>query len=83
MLLLFFCYLVGIFPEANHDPVIQIANMVIRHGDTEPFLRNVFTLNTCAPIVGSQVLSFEKEEVLLEVIVALFQLAITIKVSIK
>lgn len=53
----------GIFPEPNHDPVIQIANMVIRQGDSEPFLRNVFTLNTCAPIVGSQVLSHDKESV--------------------
>lgn len=53
----------GIFPEPNHDPVIQIANMVIRQGDSEPFLRNVFTLNTCAPIVGSQVLSHDKETV--------------------
>lgn len=51
----------GVFPEPNHDPVIQIASMVIKQGETEPFLRNVFTLNTCAPIVGSQVLSFQKE----------------------
>nr|XP_050865764.1 DNA polymerase delta catalytic subunit isoform X2 [Vespula vulgaris] len=56
----------GIFPEPNHDPVIQIANMVIRQGETEPFLRNIFTLNTCAPIVGCQVLSFNKEEELLQ-----------------
>lgn len=56
----------GIFPEPNHDPVIQIANMVIRQGDSEPFLRNVFTLNTCAPIVGSQVLSYQREADLLE-----------------
>lgn len=59
---------VGIFPEPNHDPVIQIANMVIRQGETEPFLRNIFTLNTCAPIVGCQVLSFNKEEELLQVL---------------
>lgn len=56
----------GIFPEANKDPVIQIANMCIRQGDSEPFLRNVFTLNTCAPIVGSQVLSHEKENDMLD-----------------
>ena len=56
----------GIFPEANHDPVIQIANMVMRQGEKEPFLRNVFTLNTCAPIVGSQVLSYKKETELLD-----------------
>lgn len=58
----------GIFPEPNHDPVIQIANMVIRQGDSEPFLRNIFTLNTCAPIFGCQVLSFDKEKTLLAVI---------------
>ncbi|XP_076249179.1 DNA polymerase delta 1, catalytic subunit [Calliopsis andreniformis] len=56
----------GIFPEPNHDPVIQIANMVIRQGDSEPFLRNIFTLDTCAPIIGSQVLQFAKESELLE-----------------
>ena len=63
----FFFHIIGIFPEPNHDPVIQIANMVIRQGETEPFLRNIFTLDTCAPIVGCQVLSFEKEQKLLEV----------------
>ena len=41
--------------------------MVILQGEKEPFLRNIFTLNTCAPIVGSQVLSFDKESKLLEV----------------
>ncbi|XP_037933784.1 DNA polymerase delta catalytic subunit [Teleopsis dalmanni] len=56
----------GIFPEAKMDPVIQIANMVIRQGDPEPFIRNVFTLKTCAPIVGSQVLCFDKETDLLD-----------------
>lgn len=56
----------GIFPEATHDPVIQIANMCIRQGDAEPFLRNVFTLNTCAPIVGSQVISHAKETQMLD-----------------
>jgi len=35
--------------------------MVINQGDKDPFIRNVFTLNSCAPIVGSQVLSFSKE----------------------
>ena len=57
---LFFNYL-GIFPEPIHDPVIQIANMVIRQGDKVPFIRNIFTLNTCSKIVGSQVLSYMKE----------------------
>lgn len=56
----------GIFPEAQEDPVIQIASMVTRQGESVPFVKNVFTLNTCAPIVGSQVLSFDKESEMLE-----------------
>ncbi|GEM06433.1 DNA polymerase delta subunit 1 [Rhodotorula toruloides] len=55
----------GIFPEPEIDPVIQIANMVTRQGDSKPFIRNVFTLNTCAHIVGSDVLEFKKEADLL------------------
>jgi len=51
----------GIFPEAEKDPVIQIANMVVRQGEKEPFIRNVFTLDTCAQIVGSKVISCSKE----------------------
>ncbi|CAL1535781.1 unnamed protein product [Lymnaea stagnalis] len=56
----------GIFPEANKDPIIQIANMVIKQGDPDPFIRNVFTLKSCAPVVGSQVLSYETEPELLQ-----------------
>ncbi|PRD29445.1 UNVERIFIED_CONTAM: Pold1 [Trichonephila clavipes] len=56
----------GIFPEPNHDPVIQIANMVIRQGEKDPFIRNVFTLNSCAPIIGSQVLSYQSEQQMLK-----------------
>ncbi|EJT46496.1 hypothetical protein A1Q1_04928 [Trichosporon asahii var. asahii CBS 2479] len=55
----------GIFPEANIDPVIQIAAMVMRHGEKKPFVRNVFTLNTCAHIVGAQVKQFMDERQLL------------------
>lgn len=57
----------GIFPEPDKDPVIQIANMVINQGDKVPHIRNVFTLDTCAPIVGSKVISFKKEADLLNV----------------
>ncbi|PCH44386.1 delta DNA polymerase [Wolfiporia cocos MD-104 SS10] len=56
----------GIFPEPNIDPVIQIANMVTRQGENKPFIRNVFTLNTCAHIAGSQVLSFDDEAKMLD-----------------
>lgn len=56
----------GIFPEANKDPVIQIANMVVKQGKSDPFVRNVFTLKKCAPVVGAQVLSFDTEQELLK-----------------
>ncbi|KAI0295971.1 hypothetical protein BC826DRAFT_1006478 [Russula brevipes] len=56
----------GIFPEASTDPVIQIANMVTRQGESQPFIRNVFTLNTCSHIVGSQVISFNNEAEMLQ-----------------
>ncbi|KAH9507561.1 hypothetical protein Btru_051479, partial [Bulinus truncatus] len=56
----------GIFPEPNKDSVIQIANMVVYQGESEPFIRNVFTLKSCAPVVGSQVLSYETETELLQ-----------------
>eukprot|EP00064_Thunnus_orientalis_P012823 superscaffoldBa00002009_g12859 len=56
----------GIFPEADKDPVIQIASMVQRQGETEPFIRTVFTLQSCASIVGSQILCFTQESQLLQ-----------------
>ena len=55
----------GHFPEAEHDPVIQIANTVTLQGSDTPIIRNVFTLNTCLPIVGAQVISSETEEEML------------------
>ncbi|KAA1076934.1 DNA-directed DNA polymerase delta [Puccinia graminis f. sp. tritici] len=55
----------GVFPDARLDPVIQIANMVTAHGSTVPFIRNVFTLNSCSHIAGSQVLEFKSEDQLL------------------
>ena len=55
----------GKFPVPESDSVIQIANICQIHGESEPFIRNVFTLNTCAPIVGTQVFSFQKEADLL------------------
>ena len=56
----------GIFPEANVDPVIQIANIVTIQGQSKPIIQNVFTLNTCAHIVGIQTLCYEKEEEMLQ-----------------
>ena len=57
----------GVFPEPEKDPVIQIANMVVQQGEKDPFIRNVLTLNSCAPIVGSHVMSFDREADLLKV----------------
>lgn len=57
----------GVFPEPEKDPVIQIANMIVTQGEREPFIRNVFTLGQCAPIVGSDVMCYEREEELLQV----------------
>ncbi|KAK3359223.1 DNA polymerase family B-domain-containing protein [Lasiosphaeria hispida] len=52
----------GIFPEYTHDSVIQIANIVTKYGESKPFVRNVFCLDTTSPIVATQVLDFSKEE---------------------
>ncbi|KAI9748840.1 MAG: DNA-directed DNA polymerase delta [Candelina submexicana] len=55
----------GIFPEANHDPVIQIANVVTRYGEPKPFVRNVFVLDTCSLIVNTQIFEFDAEDKML------------------
>ncbi len=35
-------------------------------GDDRPFIRNIFTLNSCSHIVGSQVISFDNEAEMLQ-----------------
>lgn len=55
----------GIFPEANQDPVIQIANIVTRYGEKKPFVRNVFCLDTTSMIVNTQVFEFGEEKTML------------------
>jgi DNA polymerase delta subunit 1 len=55
----------GVFPEANQDPVIQIANVVTRYGEKKPFVRNVFCLDTTSSIVNTQVFEYEREETML------------------
>ncbi|RUS28445.1 ribonuclease H-like domain-containing protein, partial [Jimgerdemannia flammicorona] len=64
----------GVFPEPEIDPVIQIANVVTIQGgfldlclcEPKPFIRNVFTLNSCAHIAGTQTLEFYDEKELLQ-----------------
>ena len=51
----------GHFPDAKFDPVIQIATLVTEQGSDKPIIRAVWTLDTCAPIVGADVLSFKAE----------------------
>jgi DNA polymerase delta subunit 1 len=55
----------GIFPEANMDPVIQIANVVTRYGEKKPFVRNVFCLDQTSTIVNTQICEFDREEQML------------------
>jgi DNA polymerase delta subunit 1 len=55
----------GVFPEANQDPVIQIANIVTRYGEKKPFVRNVFCLDQTSTIVNTQIFEFEREEKML------------------
>ena len=55
----------GVFPEAHQDPVIQIANVVTRYGETKPFVRNVFCLDTCSLIVNTQIFEFDAEQKML------------------
>ncbi|CCH59550.1 hypothetical protein TBLA_0B07320 [Henningerozyma blattae CBS 6284] len=57
---------VGIFPEPEYDSVIQIANIVSVVGAKKPFIRNVFTLDTCAPITGSHVFDHKTEAEMLQ-----------------
>ncbi|PIA36036.1 hypothetical protein AQUCO_03400141v1 [Aquilegia coerulea] len=55
-----------LLPKPSHDPVIQVANLVILQGEDQPFIRNIMTLKSCSPIEGVDVMSFDTErEVLL------------------
>ncbi|TPX11063.1 uncharacterized protein E0L32_007924 [Thyridium curvatum] len=51
----------GIFPEADCDPVIQIANIVTRYGEKKPFIRNVFCLGSTGSIVATEVIEHQNE----------------------
>lgn len=55
----------GIFPEAEEDKVIQIANIVTRYGEKKPFVRNVFCLERTSLIVNTEIFEFSKEEKML------------------
>jgi DNA polymerase delta subunit 1 len=55
----------GHFPEAEHDPVIQIANTITIQGHDKPLVQTIFTLKGCLPILGAQVISSDTEEEML------------------
>ena len=56
----------GLFPEADKDPVIQIANMVTVLGENQPIIKNIFTLGECSNIANAEVLSYSDEKEMLE-----------------
>lgn len=56
----------GRFPNADTDPVIQIANYCNEFGSKEPLVCKLFSLKECAPIAGVDISSHENEEELLE-----------------
>ncbi|EDR13347.1 uncharacterized protein LACBIDRAFT_148633, partial [Laccaria bicolor S238N-H82] len=47
------------------DNEMTTSNMVTQYGDNEPFVRNIFTLRSCAPIAGAETFSFDSESELL------------------
>ncbi|KAJ7364831.1 ribonuclease H-like domain-containing protein [Mycena albidolilacea] len=57
----------GIFPQPEVDAVIQIGNVVsILGSSAPPFVRNVFTLDTCTSILGADVIPCAEESALLQ-----------------
>ena len=55
----------GHFPEAEQDPVIQIANTITIQGEDKPRSKTIFVLNETTPIVGVNVDVSRDERVLL------------------
>lgn len=56
----------GIFPEPEHDPVINIGNeLVLRGSESRDLDRSIFVLNTCSNIIGANVHCFAHEDQLL------------------
>lgn len=52
-------------PHIDGDKVIQIGTTIRRYGETECFLKHIITLNTCTPIEGAIVESYDNEKDLL------------------
>ncbi|GMR62245.1 hypothetical protein PMAYCL1PPCAC_32440, partial [Pristionchus mayeri] len=56
----------GLFPDPDHDSIIQISNIVKQQSQCEPFIRNCFVLGTCACIAGAHIIECKTEKELLE-----------------
>ncbi|EJW01429.1 hypothetical protein EDEG_00023 [Edhazardia aedis USNM 41457] len=54
------------FPTAKEDPVIQIGNTTAVSNDYDNVQKTIFTLGSCAPIPGANVISFDDEKKLIE-----------------
>jgi len=52
-------------PQANKDPIVTICCVLQGHDKAEPYLRQVFSLKECAPVIGTNVKSFKTEKELL------------------
>ncbi|KAJ7079741.1 ribonuclease H-like domain-containing protein [Mycena belliarum] len=52
-------------PCYERDPVLQIGNMLTIKGESDPYLRCIFTLGACSDISGAEVKSYETEDALL------------------
>ena len=52
----------GFFPSADQDSVITIGNVLSTYGTTLPPQQTVFTLGTCASIVGAHVVQSTNEK---------------------
>lgn len=55
----------GFFPEADKDPVIQLACHCTVYGKEEPLMKALFCVGTCAAIAGADVFSFATESEML------------------
>ena len=55
------CLATGKDSMPDKDSVIQIANIVKVHGREEPIFRVIFTLDECAQIRNTEVLSYGSE----------------------
>ena len=55
----------GHFPEAEKDPVIQIASIVTVQGEDKPRIKAIHVLDTCTDIVGATVYVHQDERNLL------------------